>query len=185
MVLDERRKALEEQFFRDLDAKHVERMHQDSANKEAKIALRDASGIADDSLLEGLIQLGISVDTLSAISLVPLVEIAWADHNMDEDEKHAIVRAAEAKGIAIGTSAHELLTDWLVKRPDNALFAAWKDYVGELLEQLTDAQRIVLYHQVIKRTRDVAQAAGGFLGVKTVSKTETDVLADLNAVFGK
>ncbi len=185
MVLEKRRKALEEQFFRDLDAKHVEKMRQDNLQKEIKNALRDVSGISDDNLLDALVSLGISADTLVALSLVPLVEIAWADKTMDNNEKGAIVRAAEAKGITAGSSPHDLLEDWLDQKPHGELFSAWKDYVTALLAQLSDAQQTVLYHQVIKRSQEVAQAAGGFLGVKTVSRAESSVLTELNTVFGK
>ena len=184
MVLDERRKALEDQFFQKENAKYLERIRQQQQKHDAKKALEEVSGITDDGLLEVLVATGISADTLTAVSLVPLVEVAWADGKVQDNERNAIMKAAEHKGIATGSGPHELLADWLTHKPQPELMATWKAYVKELLQELSDQQRIILAHQVTGRAKAVAEAAGGLLGFKTVSKAEQTVLADIEAALG-
>ena len=185
MALDERRKTLEEEFFRNLDAEQLEQWRNAKLHREKVGALRNASGLSDEPLLNALLEAGITAASLAAISLVPLVEVAWADGVVAQSERDAIVRAAEAKNVAPGTESHILLSAWLDQKPSPALFAAWRSYVTELLEHLTNAQQTVLYHQVIRRAREVAEAAGGFLGLKTISKSESQILDTLNAVFNR
>ena len=183
MVLDERRQALEEQFFQQQNAKHLEQIREQQRTKQAKQVLRETSGISDEELLDALVATGISADTLLAVALVPLVEVAWADGQVQEKERKAIIKAAEDKGVTSGTSAHALLADWLTHKPPMELMTAWKAYISELLRQLSKAQQTVLAHQVVNRATAVARAAGGVLGFNSISKEEKRVLADIQAAM--
>ena len=178
-ILGDRRKALEEEFFHKEDQKLREQLRAKEQQKKLKQALTDASGITREEGLARLIELGISAETVAALTLVPLVEVAWADGKVDDRERKAILRAAEEAGIANGTVAHALLENWLVTRPPKSLRLAWEDYVKELCKKLTPEDRIRL-ERVLGRARDVAIAAGGFLGLgKKVSAEEEAVLAEL------
>ena len=85
-IIGSRGKALEDVFF----AKEAEDLRKARRDEEAavnrKAELSASSGINDDTVLDQLIALNISSNTLTALSLVPLVEVAWADGSMDEDE---------------------------------------------------------------------------------------------------
>ena len=82
-ILGDRGKALEELFFARENEKfrQVKQEKDDAENRKA--ALSAASGISDDTVLDQFIALNLSSDSLTALSLVPLVEVAWADGNMD------------------------------------------------------------------------------------------------------
>ena len=181
-ILGDRRKALEEEFFRKQDQKLREQLRAKEQQKKLKQALTDASGITREEGLARLIELGISAETVAALTLVPLVEVAWADGKVDDRERKAILRAAEEAEIgkiANGTVAYALLENWLATRPPKSLRLAWEDYVKELCKTLTPEDRIRL-ERVLDRARDVAVAAGGFLGVgKKISAEEEAVLAEL------
>ena len=60
---------------------------------------------------------------------------------------------------------------------------AWSDYIEALEEQLTVEQLQILRREVVDRARTVAAAAGGFLGLKTISDSEERALARLEAAF--
>jgi uncharacterized tellurite resistance protein B-like protein len=181
--LDDRRKALEEKFFKDLEAKQIEELRAKKAKESTKEALRKASGMSDEQVLDRLVELGISADTVSAMSLVPLIQVAWADGEVHENERNAIVHFAEGKGIEKDSAAHLLLTKWLDKRPGADLLDAWVSYIHALDEHLTAEQRKILKRQVIDKARTIAESAGGFLGFNKISREEEEMLARLESAF--
>jgi hypothetical protein len=130
------------------------------------------------------VELGIGVQTLAAMTLVPVVEVAWADGKMDDAEHQAILKAAEKQGIARGTPSFALLDDWLVNRPPPRLLSAWRDYVGALCEEMLPEERRQLKSEVLARARAVAKAAGGFLGLGSkVSAEEEQIFGILETAF--
>jgi hypothetical protein len=181
--LKDRERALEDQFFLKQEAKQIAALKDAEQREATKEGLRSASSIDDDGVLDKLVEIGISADSLAAVSLVPLVEVAWADGRMQDDERDAILKGAKGTGIEEGSGAHELLAGWLRQKPDAELFTAWSGYIEALREQLTAEQLEILRRQVIDRARAVAAAAGGFLGIKKISDDEERALAHLDAAF--
>lgn len=185
-ILRDREKSLEEQFF----AKHNEALKQrlrESRERESeRERLARIAAIPDAAVLDILVDLGISADTWAAVSLVPLVEVAWADGSVASKERAAILAAAEASGITPGSPAHELLQGWLARRPDGRLLQAWGEYIVALCEGLLPDAKHALREQVLGRARSVAEATGGFLGLgRKISVEEAKVLEQLEKAFGR
>jgi hypothetical protein len=182
--LGDRKKALEESFFAKEHARLLERMKAEEKNKAARERLAEISGIDDEAVLAKLVELDIEIDTWAAISLVPLVEVAWADGKIDEKERQAVLSGAEANGIRSGTPSHELLESWLAHRPDARLLEVWGEYIVGLCAKLGDGEKAAVKEKVIGRARDVAKAAGGFLGLGAkISAEEEVMLSDLEKAF--
>ncbi len=181
--LSDRKRALEEEFFRQQQRALVERLRTERARQTAKQALAEASGLADDAALSHLVDLGIQPDTLLALRLVPLVEVAWADGHLDERERRAILAGLERSGVAPGSAAYALVEGWLSSPPPAAMREAWTAYTSGLCAQLAPAERANLRATVMGQARAVAQAAGGFLGLGTVSATEEEMLRRLERAF--
>jgi hypothetical protein len=179
--LGDRKKALEESFFAKESEKLRKALQEKEGAKDKKEALSAASGITDDAVLEQLIALDIHSDTLAALSLVPLVEVAWADGTMDDNERSAIQSAAKDAGIS-GESA-ALLDGWLATRPSYKVLSAWKDYVAELASTMDAAAKDKLKHDLLGRARTVAESAGGFLGIGKISSKEEEKLEELARAF--
>jgi len=180
-VLGDRGKALEEIFFAKENEKLRKALQEKEVVRNKKEALSAASGITDDAVLEQLVELDIHSDTLAALSLVPLVEVAWADGTMDDNERSAILSAAEDSGLS-GESA-TLLEGWLVIQPSNQVLSAWKDYVSALTGTMDTVAREKLKQELLSRARTVAESAGGFLGIGTISSEEEDKLEELARAF--
>jgi hypothetical protein len=183
-ALGDRRKALEEQFF----TKHNEKLRQQLRESQEKQARREAlasvAGDAHPEVLDKLVELGISPETWAALEIVPLIEVAWADAKLDEKERGAVIKAAEANGIAVDSPSHDLLEDWLTHRPDARLLAAWGEYIVGLCADLEPAQKEALRDEILGRARTVAEAAGGFLGLgNKISREEEVVLQQLAKPF--
>jgi hypothetical protein len=118
-ILGDRGKALEEMFFAQESEKLRKSMQEKEELRDKKEALSATSGITDAAVLEHLVALGIGSDTLAALSLVPLVEVAWADGTMDESERSAILSAAEDSGISgesVKITSRRLPARW-IRRP--------------------------------------------------------------------
>ncbi len=182
--LGERKKALEESFFARENAKLVEQMKADKEKRAHVEGLSAISGISDAPLLDKLAELGIESGTWAAVSLVPLVEVAWASGRVEPKERTAVMSAAEANGIVSGSPSHTLLESWLARRPDGRLLEAWGEYIVVLCQRLSETERHAVRENVLGRARAVAEAAGGFLGLGSkVSAEEEVVLSELEKAF--
>ena len=183
MSLDERRKALEDEFFRTKDNENIEKLRAEASAREKLGSLRKVSGISDEKLLGKMIDLGISEETLCAIRLVPMVAVAWADDELHAKEREAILKGAKAYGVEEDSVAYELLNGWLDFKPPAGLLDAWSEYIATLKEHLSDEQNEVIKTQIVDRARDIAQSAGGFLGLATISEPEKKIIEQLESVL--
>ena len=179
-----RRNELEEKFFRERDAELIRAMRERTATMERRKALTEASGIEHEELLDQLHQLEISAETLAALSLVPLVAVAWADGHLDEKEREAVLASATQVGLEAGHPGYELLEAWLKQKPEKQLASVWYDYISALCEILSPQAKAELQEDLLGRTRTVAEAAGGLLGFGSkISKAEQAVLDELARAF--
>lgn len=183
--LDDRRAALEDEFFHKENEAKLAKLREQLSVKESKEELKKASGMTDDTVIDKLVGLGLRGTTVAALSLVPLIAVAWADGELQDNERESILQAANAKGMGPGTPGHEILTSWLVKKPDDTLVGAWQDYMKALMAQLNDEQVRMLKNQIVGFAKVIAESAGGVLGFGKVSGKEKEVLARIEQAFDR
>src|SRR5262245_36827258 len=128
-ALEERGKALEDEFFYKEDQKKLAQMKDKIDAQAGREELKKVSGMSDDAVLDQLVALGLRANTIAALSLVPLIAVAWADGTIQDNEREAILQGAHGKGLDKGSPGHELLLSWLNKKPDDSLFGAWEAYI--------------------------------------------------------
>lgn len=179
ITMDERRKALEEEFFQRQERKLLERLREKSARDRSIAELRELSGIADEVVLGHLVDAEVSAETLMAFTLVPLVSVAWANGSVEEAERDAVLRAADEAGVRTGTAAYAALERMLEERPSRRLLTIWCEYARCLHGHLSESKRAGLVTDVVGRARGVAEAAGGLLGLGAVSAAEESVLSQV------
>lgn len=177
-------KALEESFFAKENQKLLARLQEEAARQRKREVLAEALRIDDDHILDHLVDLDLSPEAIVAFSLVPLVEVAWADGEIQPKERAAILRAAEERGVTPDSTNHELLENWLRERPDARLLEVWRRYSTALLNELDPDERSTMRERLLGNARRVAEAAGGFLGLGSISDAEKAVLEDLESTFG-
>jgi hypothetical protein len=174
--LGDRRVALEEAFFAKQSEELRRRLRDMDQARRNKEALSAASGITDDAVLGKLAALNIGSDTLAALSLVPLVAVAWADGSIDEKERSVAFSKAAEMGLDKEGIGHQLFK----------LLATWKDYIGALSAAMSPEAVVALRQELLDRARAVADAAGGILGlVMRVSPAEENVLKELEQAFSE
>ncbi len=182
--LGDRKQALEESFFAKENAKLLEKLKVEKGKKAAKESLSEISGITSDEVLEKLCELGIESDTWAAVSIAPMVEVAWADGKIEPAEREAVLSAAAVNGITASSPSYQLLESWLTRRPDGRLLEVWGAFIVRLCSELADHERSALKSQLLGSARNVAEAAGGFLGIgNKISREEEVVLAELSKAF--
>ena len=182
-LLEDRRIALEEAFFVKHNRELLERLQEKAVRETAIEKLKAASGIEDESLLNELVDLGVSAETLAALGLVPLVQVAWADGHMDPAEKQALLRASQAAGIEPGSPAFDVFEGWLDQAPGSEMLSAWSDYVAGLAAVCSQGSMEALEAVTLRRAERVAEAAGGVLGIHRVSGSEREVLSRIADAF--
>ena len=174
---------LEEAFFAQQNQQLLKELKAQAAHRERREALAKATGISNQAILDKLIELEVNVERAAAFTLVPVIEVAWADGEVQPKEREAILKAASERGVTPGTVAYELVESWLKTAPDPRLLRVWKEYTAGFVANLTPEQRQVFKHDLLDRARAVAEAAGGFLGVGAISKAERAMLEDLEKAF--
>jgi hypothetical protein len=180
-ILRDRGRSLEDEFFRREDKRLIEQLTALKAVEATREALSKASGITAPAVLDKLIELGIRAETVAALSIVPLVEVAWADGAIDPKERRAILERA---GVAQDSTGGALLTTWLDRRPDPKLLTAWTHLVQAVSQQLGPEEAARLKTGLLERARAVAGASGGTFGLGSkISSAEAAVLAKLEAAF--
>ena len=185
-ILGDRQRALEAEFFRRRETVLLDKTRAREAHRAAHAALSAAARITDGTLLDGLVTMGITTDTLVALSLVPLAEVAWADGRIDESEKSTILAAAQASGLEAGSPGYRLVESCLSERPPARLRELWRHYIAGVCASLPEAERNLLKYELLRQATNVAEAAGGFKGLfSKVSVQEAALIEEIATAFGK
>src|SRR6185436_18884250 len=107
-ILGDRGRTLEDEFFRKEDQRFIQRLRELQERAASRESLQKASGITNEAILEKLLQLGVRSETVAALALVPLVEVAWADGAIDGQERQEILARAGTSGLAAGSASEGL-----------------------------------------------------------------------------
>ena len=175
-AFERREKALEDEFFHRVDEKLRQELRRSMERDRSREALAEATGFCDEALLNSLVDSGIQATTLTALTLVPAIFVAWADDTVDSLETETIMKAATERGINEDGVALQLLESWLKKRPPKSLWETWTRYVHAVKETLDDAASTALSNEVQRLAKAVAESSGGVLGFGKTSKSEQAVL---------
>lgn len=176
---------LEASFFAEENAKLLGKLREEAKDKERRDALRAALRIDDERVVDALVELDLYPETVVAFGLIPLIEVAWADWEIQSKEREAVLKAAFDRGIEPGSTTSELLENWLLRKPGPEMLETWKHYVAVIVEKMDPNNRALIRDGVMAQAKGVAEAAGGFLGFGSkISDAEQKVLDDLAAAFG-
>lgn len=180
-------KHLEDSFFENEDKKLIENLRAMQKMKKNIESLSAVSGIKNDAVLEKLVSLDVRPETLASLCMAPLVEVAWADGNIDESEKTAILSGAEKNGVKKDSIDYSLLKQWLTHKPSSELLDAWTVYINGLCEQFDKEEKNNFKSSIMDNAKKVAEASGGLLGLgigNKISKSEKEMLDRLEKAFG-
>jgi len=175
--------GLEEAFFKERDRQLMEKLRGELSAFEEKRKVGHVTGIVEEHVLQSLVQAGVRAETLAAVALIPIIEVAWCDGTVAPEERDAVLNAAVAHGIHEDSASYALLQRWLDERPDPQIIAAWKEYVHELARISPKETIAAMKKNMVDRATRVAAAAGGFLGLSTISKHERAKIDELSKAW--
>ena len=179
-------RALNEKFYRERDSGLLAYLQSHAEEDKLRDQLAKISQISDVVVLDNLIEAGVTAESFMAFSLYPWVWVAWEDGKIDDSEREAVMKAAETEGISTASTSYQLLQSWLSELPDLELEDAWRSYASALARELDEASLESIRTVTFARTRQVARAAGGILGLgNKISKNEERTLLDLIHAFDK
>lgn len=185
-VMKDRRKSLEEEFFARQNAKLKEQLKEKLDRERIRGELQAAYPNMAPEILERLVDHGFDVEAAAGLWLVPLVLVAWADGSLNDREREAILRAADQHGIPSGSKAYQRLEQWIGSNPSDHLEELWHGFVAAACRDLPAADVARMRDGVLRLATDVAQAAGGFLGLGSkISAEEQAVLEKVHAAFAR
>ena len=183
-IFSEREQALEANYFRQEDAKLLEKLRQRAPLDEIAAALRDKLQVDNPELLQRVRDLGVTPDTAPAFFVAPLVQVAWAEGKVSKQERDTVIRLAQGRGVEEGSPAQAQLLEWLKARPSDALFEAAVDILKYSFAVLPPEEREERIKGVVHACHEVAAASGGelarLLGLGDgVSSTEASTLDEI------
>jgi hypothetical protein len=183
--LDDRRRGLEDEYFRKKDRELVEKMRAAATADRSKSEMRARTGLSDPALLTELDALGFTPETVSVLPLVPVVQMAWAEGGITPAERTLIVKLARGRGIAEGSPADQQLSDWMAQQPSPEVFARATRLIRAMLDAGSSDAGTPSADDIIKYSESIAAASGGIfgLGIRRISPDERATLAQIVAVL--
>lgn len=124
--------------------------------------------------------LGIDESNLRALTLLPLVQVAWADGRVQIAERKIILEQAQRLGLSeAGVST---VQQWLDQKPADAYFQRARSVLMALVRETGgEAVAPTNLDEVLALCQKVAGAAGGLFGIAlTVEPEEKQVLMEIS-----
>ena len=183
-ALDSRMKVPDELLFHRVAKELLEKFRKESDEELRREKLTATLGIADTVVLDHFVQLGSTAETIVALAISPLVQVALSDGKLDDQERQAILWSAAQNVIALETSTRELLSKWLAERPDDLLSKIWREYLSALGVEYPANNVESNKARLLGRVEEVAEEPVGMCGLGDgVSGPEELTLAKLEEAF--
>ncbi|QDU77328.1 hypothetical protein Pan97_43950 [Bremerella volcania] len=163
----------------------LEKLREQIKHDEELEELSKAIGIEDKELVQSLMDLGITAHSMAALTMYPMVCVAYADGVLNIEERDLIMKMASEWNMKPGDAGFEVLNHWLVQGPTEDGFAVWKKYIQTVMTQMTPQQIADLKLSIMSRSNAVATAVGDVLGRfgNRTNKAEDARLAEIESVF--
>jgi uncharacterized tellurite resistance protein B-like protein len=176
-IFERREHAFEAEYFNRKDVELIDKLKLVFHKKIDKQSIREATGVADEQLLDRLVELNLNGELMAAFNLMPLVEVAWADGVVDDREVEAVLSAAEQHGLHPGSKAYAMLETRLREGPSKDARKIWFYYAETLRKTLSPQQLDEFRKDLLEICQRVAEASGGLLNLLfTVSADERRVI---------
>ena len=178
-ALAKRGRALEDDYFRRKDQELIEKMRIQWAEEKKEQAMGTAAGLNDPHLVQELLALGFTPETVNLLPLVPLLQVAWAEGGVSPAERDLILKLAESRGLKAGSPADAQLMDWLANRPSDQVFAGARRLIHAMLDSGAQPVADLSADALVDYAEQVAAASGGIFGLGRISGEERALLASL------
>ncbi|MGE5569480.1 MAG: hypothetical protein ACM3S5_10640 [Rhodospirillales bacterium] len=175
-------REMEEEYFRRREAELLEAKRREAAAKKELEEIGRAAGINDERVVAELSACGYNRETIPLLHLVPLIQVAWADGEISEEERRHIHEASRLHGIEDGSAAGRQLASWLESKPSEEFFRRSLKAIRAILQALEPESGKARANDLLSLCLKVASASGGFFGFgRKVSREEQELLEQIAA----
>jgi hypothetical protein len=161
--LEPLRQAHEEEYFQRQNQELVAKLRERLATEKAAAGIGEASGVTDEALLEHLAKLGVTRETVPVLRLMPLLQVAWADGEIQDEERALLLGAAD--DAQLDGKAREAFEAMIEKRPDPIYFEAALGFIRSLLLAMPEEQAEKAKGDLTSLSETIANATGGWFGI--------------------
>jgi len=107
-----------------------------------------------------------------------LVEVAWADGEIQSDEREEILKVLSKRGVQKESEALDLVSRWLAERPSDAMFLKAQILHGLIVDELKKhGEGRVMW--ILESSRRIASATGDRLsriGIGSSTSPDEDIV---------
>lgn len=157
------RKSAESRYMAKKDHDLIAKI-QDTMAREASAAAMNAAGLTDETLVNALLRQGIRIETLPILHLVPLIQVAWSDGEMQSEERNELERAAEEAKIDPDSPAYAIFRDMLHAPPPQEIYDAALTYIHLILSSMSEEEAASKRENLQSLADTIAHASGKLLG---------------------
>jgi hypothetical protein len=137
----------------------------------------------DANVLRMLAELGMDDMSYRALAVLPLVQVAWADGEVQPAEQALILSTADER-FKVGEEGRRLVDNWLRFAPSESYVKRGRIALATLVEKEADhGLGADVVTEVVELSRQVAKAAGGLFGLGAVSRQESAALEAIDTGF--
>lgn len=177
--LQNRGRALEEEYFRRRDQELVEKLRAAAEATRRREGLADQTGLTDPALVAEVEALGFTPETVALLPLMPVLQVAWAEGGIAKEERAQIQALAAARGITDGSPADVRLQAWMAENPGAAVFVKANRLIAAVLAADGKVASDLTVGDLVAYCEHVAAASGGVMGFGKVSTEEKTLLAGI------
>jgi tellurite resistance protein len=161
---------------------NIEKLQRRATLEAERRKIAEEMGIIDQELVGMIQDLGFTRETVRALPLVPLVQIAWSKGNITKRERELIYEIARTRGITEGAPTYEQLTNWIEHKPSEKFFKKALILISIVNHTLPEGQQPMSTGDLLSYCTSVAEASGGFLGLgHKVSDEERQLIEHITA----
>ncbi len=176
-LFDEMTGAKEAEYFHRKERELIELLRHRTQIEAERREMSEVTGIADEEILQSLLDLGYTRETVGLLHLVPLAQIAWASGEVTPQERKLVLQLSEWRGVKKDSPAWEQLNRWLDNRPSDEFFLRTLRIIRHILDSDTKKPSAARRTDLISFCIRIARASGGFLGIGgNISDEEQDTL---------
>lgn len=140
----------------------------------------------DIELKSALHSLGVDEESISAVALLPLVEVAWADGRVQPQERASILEHARERGL-VSAEGQRLIETWLRYRPSDAYLRRGREVLLALASRGDDPRFTqATLKDIVDLCGRVAGAAGGLFGrFSGFDPREQEIVSEIAESFSR
>lgn len=182
--IPEKKRTTEEEYFHRKEQELLAKLRQKAEAEARRQGLAASVGIENEQILQVLQDMGFDRETVVLLFLIPMLQVAWSDGNLSEEERSLILEAGGSRGVKQGHPAYEKLQGWLAARPPRETFERALRVIRELMAFQTAERRQATAQELVDACERIAAASGGFLGLGSkVSAEERTILKRVAATI--